>query len=93
MALDRYENDTAFAERERICLRYADGMAQTPVNVSETLFADLKSEFSETQIIELTSVIAWENYRARFNHALGVTSDGFSEGAFCPLPLSLLPNR
>lgn len=35
---------------------------------------------------ELTSAIAWENYRARNNHALGVESEGFSKGAFCPLP-------
>ena len=40
------------------------------------------------QIVELTSAIAWENHSARFDHALGVESQGYSEGAFCPLPVT-----
>ena len=38
------------------------------------------------QMVELTSAIAWENYRARFDHAFGIEAEGFSAGAFCPLP-------
>jgi hypothetical protein len=30
--------------------------------------------------------IAWENHRARFNRVFGVLAEGFSEGAFCPMP-------
>ena len=42
---------------------------------------------SPTQPLEeLTSCIAWENYRARFDHAFGIEAAGFSEGAFCPVP-------
>jgi hypothetical protein len=38
-------------------------------------------------MIELTATIAWENYRARFDHALGIESQGFSEeGAACTIP-------
>jgi hypothetical protein len=37
-------------------------------------------------MVELTSAIAWENYRARFDHAFGIEAEGFSAGAFCPLP-------
>lgn len=36
---------------------------------------------------EVTSAIAWENYQARFNHAFGIEAEGFSEGAFCSLPV------
>jgi len=35
---------------------------------------------------QLTEAIVWENHRARFNHAFGLESEGFSEGAFCPDP-------
>jgi hypothetical protein len=28
---------------------------------------------------------AWETYRARFDHAFGIESQGFSASAFCPL--------
>ena len=58
----------------------------TPVEVPDELFEDLKSRLSEPQLVELTSAIAWENYRARFDHAFGIGSEGFSEGAYCPLP-------
>jgi hypothetical protein len=37
--------------------------------------------------VELTACIAWENYRARFDHAFGVESENFSEGSFCALPV------
>jgi hypothetical protein len=35
---------------------------------------------------ELTNAIAWENWRARFNCALGIESQGFSEGSYCVRP-------
>ena len=36
-------------------------------------------------LVELTAAIAWENYRARFNHALGMGYGGFSKGSYCLL--------
>ncbi len=42
--------------------------------------------FDPQQMVELTSAIAWENYRARFDHAFGIEAEGFSEGAVCALP-------
>ena len=33
--------------------------------------------------MELTSAIATENFRARFNWAFGIEAQGFTEGAFC----------
>ena len=36
-------------------------------------------------LVELTAAIAWENHRARFNHALGMGYGGFSEGSYCLL--------
>ena len=67
-------------------LRYADAMTLTPVEVSDELFDALRAIYDDRQLVELTSALAWENYRARFDHALGIEAEGFSEGAFCPLP-------
>jgi alkylhydroperoxidase family enzyme len=64
-------------------------MTATPVHVDEQLFSALREKFSEAQLVELTAAIAWENHRARFNHALGMESEGFSEGAFCALPATV----
>ena len=61
-------------------------MTQTSVDVPDELFAVLRKEFNEKQLVELSAAIAWENYLARLNHALEIPAHGFSEGAFCPIP-------
>ena len=68
-------------------LEYADAMTRTPVEVPDALFARLRERFSEAQLVELTSAIAWENYRARFDHAFGIEGENFSEGAVCAVPV------
>ena len=62
-------------------------MTRTPVEVPDALFARLWERFSEAQLVELTSAIAWENYRARFDHAFGIEGENFSEGAVCAMPV------
>lgn len=62
-------------------------MTQTPVDVPEALFSRLRENFHEAELVELTSAIAWENYRARFSHAFGIEGENFSEGAVCALPV------
>ncbi|HEV2397813.1 MAG TPA: hypothetical protein VGS27_12780 [Candidatus Sulfotelmatobacter sp.] len=75
-----------FSDLERLVLEYADAMTRSPVEVSDALFARLRERFSEAQLVELTSGIAWENYRARFDHAFGIEAENFSEGAVCAIP-------
>lgn len=65
-------------------------MTRTPVDVSDALFSCLREHFSEAQLVELTSAIAWENYRARFDHAFGMEAENFAEGAICALPVRAL---
>ena len=84
--LSAYRESGAFSPLERLVLDYSAAMTQTPVEVSDELFAALRANFNEAQMVELTASIAWENYRARFNHAFGVEAQGFSDGAYCPLP-------
>ena len=84
--LSRFEESDAFSPAERLVLRMAAGMTRTPALVDDLLFAELRREFSEPQLAELASAIAWENYRARFNRAFGVVAEGFTKGAFCPMP-------
>jgi alkylhydroperoxidase family enzyme len=66
-------------------LEYADSMTQTPVEVRDALFAKLREKFTDAQLVELTATLAWENYRARFDHAFGVESEGFTAGSYCAL--------
>ena len=81
-----YRTSDAFSPSEKLVLDYAVEMTKTPVEVPDALFAALRGQFDEAQLVELTAAIAWENYRARFDHAFGIGAQGFSEGAWCPLP-------
>ncbi len=81
-----HQQSDVFSTVEKLVLDYAVGMTRAPVEVSDELFARLREYFDESQMVELTSAIAWENYRARFNHAFGIESQGFTKGAYCPLP-------
>jgi len=85
-ALAAFESSDALTDEEKLVLRYAVEMTKTPVEVPDALFDELKQRFNEKQLVELTSCIAWENYRARFDHAFGIEAEGFSQGAFCSLP-------
>lgn len=81
-----YLSSDAFDETERLVIEYADAITSTPATVPDALFARIRAAFSDEQITELTSAIAWENYRARFNRALAMEPQNFSEGAFCAVP-------
>ena len=65
-----------FAPPEAALLRMADAMANTPSNVSDELYAELRRHFSDEQLIELSATAALENYRARYNRVFDVPSDG-----------------
>ena len=86
LALPRYRDSDQFSDLEKLVLDYAVGMSSTPVTVPDELFARLRRELDEDQLVELTSLIALENMRGRFNLALGFGSSGFSEGMVCAVP-------
>ena len=56
-------------------------MTTTGQKVTEELFAEVRRHFSEAQVVELTAAVALENFRSKFNVALGIESQGF-----CVLP-------
>ena len=86
LALPEYRDSDAFTRLEKLVIEYAERMTLTPVEVPDKLFAELRVHLDNAQLVELTATIAWENYRARFDHAFGIEAQGFSEGAFCALP-------
>jgi alkylhydroperoxidase family enzyme len=86
-ALGDYRRSAVFSEDEKLVLEYADEMTRTPVEVPDALFERLREKFTPAQLVELTAVVAWENYRARFNHAFGAESENFIEGAVCAMPV------
>ena len=65
-----------FAPAEAALLRMADAMADTPSNVSDELYTELRRYFSEEQLIELAASASLENFRARYNRIFDVGSGG-----------------
>ncbi len=90
-ALPGYRTNEHFDEVERLVLDYATGMSRSPVEVPDELFDALRPHFDEAQLVELTSIIALENYRARFNWAFGLEGQGYSEGSYCVRPSKSSP--
>ena len=84
---ERYRTLLDVAELEKLVLRYAYAMTETPVEVPDALFGALRKHFSPQQMVEPTSAIAWENYRARFDHAFGIEAEGSAEGAVYAGPM------
>ena len=69
-------NDLAvFSDTERLVIELADEMVRAPANVLDDLYARLRAQFSEEQLMELSAQIAFENFRARLNRVFDVGSD------------------
>jgi 4-carboxymuconolactone decarboxylase len=89
--LPTYATSDRFSDTEKLALDYATGISRTPVDVPDELFDRLRERFDEGQLVELTALIALENFRARFNWAFGIGGQGFSEGAYCVRPEAPVP--
>lgn len=51
--LMQYEKSAKFTTREKIALRYADAIMYDPNQADDALWAQLKAEFSEPELVEL----------------------------------------
>ena len=69
-----------FNDTERLVIELADALTDTPSNVSDDLYARLRNQFSEEQLMQLGGHIAFENYRARWNRIFDVESDNLYQG-------------
>jgi alkylhydroperoxidase family enzyme len=76
-AAANWRDSPLFSGTERLSLEYAERMTITGQKVDDALFARLKQNFTEAEIVELTAAIAVENFRSKFNPALGVEGQGF----------------
>jgi alkylhydroperoxidase family enzyme len=80
-------NDLApFNDTERLVIELADALTTTPSNVSDELYARLRNQFSEEQLMQLGGQIAFENYRARWNRLFNVESDNLYQGMTASQP-------
>ena len=81
LAVTAWQDSGLFSDAERVALEYAERMTLTGQSIDDASFARVRQHYGEAQIVELTAAIAFENFRSKFNPALGVDAQGF-----CPLP-------
>ena len=85
-AVPRWRESDVFTGTERAVLAYAEAATQTPTAVTDEMVAELRRHLDDAALVELTMMIAVENQRSRFNSALGLTSQGFSDRCELPAP-------
>lgn len=77
-----------FSPAEVAALELAVAMTATPPTIDDELWARVAAHYDEEQLVELTAMIGWENFRARVNGAFGVESHGFAAAGACALPVA-----
>jgi AhpD family alkylhydroperoxidase len=82
----RWRESTVFTDLERDVMAYAEAMTATPPTVTDAMVAGLTDRLGAPAVVELTLLVAVENERSRFNSAMGLASQGFSD--VCELPLA-----
>jgi len=80
-AVAQFATSPLFSAREQAALTFAEAMTITGQKVTDELFARVRAHFSEAETVELAAAVAVENFRSKFNVALGVEAQGF-----CVLP-------
>ena len=85
--IDRYLTSPLFTADERLALEYADAVSARPMTVTDELVDRLVERFGRDGTVELTHMIALEDQRATFNHALGLVDQGFTSGEACRVPM------
>lgn len=76
-ALPEFMENPLFPPRERVALAYAVAVTLPERRVDDALFQELRKEFSEDEVVELTALIGYQNLSSKFNAALDVPPQGF----------------
>ncbi len=62
-------------------MELAERMTHTGKRVTDRFFKKLQREFSDEELVELSAIIAYENFRSKFNPVFGIEANGL-----CHLP-------
>ena len=73
------EQVSSFSTRERLAMRYARLISQTPLKFTPDFIELIRANFDEREMVILASTAAQVNYWARLIQALGIPPAGFDE--------------
>lgn len=75
--LPRFRDSNAYSAAERVALEAAEVMTVGSGEFEPATWEALRTHFDDGALVELLAVVAWENYRSRFNRAAGLQAAGF----------------
>jgi AhpD family alkylhydroperoxidase len=82
----RWRDSDVFTPVERDVLAYSEAMTATPPEVTDEMVDGLVARLGVPAVVELTMMVAVENQRSRFNSAMGLSSQRFSDRCELPPP-------
>lgn len=92
LALHEAHESGLFDADQLLVIDLATEMTATPGEEGDgELTRRAAARFGPKGALELIHLIAWENFRARANIALGIGAAGFSEGKACAIPTAPAP--
>ena len=77
--LMNYAKSTRFTPREKLALRYADAIMYDPNQADDALWAQLKNEFTESEIVEIGYWIGFTFGGQRWLKTLSCKQGEFAE--------------
>jgi len=77
LVLQNWRTSELFTNLEKVTLEYAEAVTDSSKKVKNELRSKIQGFFSETELVELTALIAFQNMSTKFNNAFGVEPQGF----------------
>jgi alkylhydroperoxidase family enzyme len=76
-ALGSWRSSALFSARERAALAYAEAVTRSDADVDDKMFAAVRQQFDEAELVLLTGWVCLENFYSKFNRAFRVDAQGF----------------
>ena len=77
-ALDAFESDPQFTDRERAALGFATAIAREDLDVTDACWARVREHFSEAETVELVFAVGFQTFATQFAKAFQLAPQGFS---------------
>jgi alkylhydroperoxidase family enzyme len=78
-ALEAFETDPQFSERERAALAFATAIVREDLEVTDGCWARVREHFSEAETVELVFAVNFQTFASQFAKAFQLTPQGFSQ--------------
>jgi alkylhydroperoxidase family enzyme len=78
-ALEAFESDPQFSERERAALAFATAIVRDDLEVTDACWARVRAHFSEPETVELMFAVGFQTFATQFAKAFQLTPQGFSQ--------------